>query len=84
MRRPHAEGTISRFPWTLALNGYELVRSIMSGVQRTEVWEGPASLDFFPAPDNELDALQPVAVRRGYRYSMSMTIEDLEVLETLG
>lgn len=63
---------------------YELVRSIMSGVQRTEVWEGPASLDFFPAPDNELDALQPVAVRRGYRYSMSMTIEDLEVLETLG
>lgn len=63
---------------------YELVRSIMSGFQRTEVWEGSASLRFFPAPDNEIDALQPVAVRRGYRYSMSMTIEDLEVLETLG
>ena len=30
MRHPHAEGTISRFPWTLALNGYELVRSIVS------------------------------------------------------
>lgn len=62
---------------------HELVRSIMSGVQRTEVWEGPATLDFFPAPDNELDAFRPVAVRRGYRYSMIMTIEDLEVLETL-
>jgi hypothetical protein len=62
---------------------YELVRSIMSGFQRTDVWEGAATLDFFAAPDNELDALQPVAVRRGYRYSMSMTIEDLEVLDTL-
>ena len=55
----------------------------MSGVQRTEVWEGAATLDFFAAPDNELDALQPVEVRRGYRYSMAMTIEDLEVLETV-
>jgi acetoacetate decarboxylase len=62
---------------------WELVRSKMSGVQRTEVWEGPATLDFFAAPDNELDALQPVEVRRGYRYTMAMTIEDLEVLETL-
>jgi len=62
---------------------WELVRSVMSGVQRTEVWEGPATLAFFPAPDNELDALRPQTVRRGYRYSMAMTIEDLEVLETV-
>ena len=62
---------------------WELVRSVMSGAQRTEVWEGAAALDFFAAPDNELDALQPLAVRRGYRYSMAMTIEDLEVLEVL-
>ena len=60
---------------------YELVRSIMSGVQRTAVWEGAATLAFFAAPDNEPDALQPAAVRRGYRYGMTMTIEDLEVLE---
>ncbi len=60
---------------------WELVRSKMSGVRRTEIWEGSASLDFFAAPDNELDALQPVEVRRGYRHSMAMTIEDLEVLE---
>ena len=62
----------------------ELVRSVMSSVQRTEVWEGEAALTFFPTPDNELDALQPVHVRRGYRYSMAMTIEELEVLEELG
>jgi hypothetical protein len=59
----------------------ELVRSILSNPQRTEVWEGGALLEFFPAPDGELDAFQPVRVRRGYRYSMAMTIDDLEVLE---
>ena len=61
----------------------ELVRSILSDARRTEVWEGEADIEFFPAPDNELDAFRPVAVRRGYRYSMAMTIDDLEVLEEL-
>lgn len=61
----------------------ELVRSILSEAQRTEVWEGAASLDFFRAPDNELDVFQPATVRRGYRYGMTMTVDDLEVLEAL-
>jgi acetoacetate decarboxylase len=61
----------------------ELVRSIIGGAQRTEVWEGPATLQFLASPDNELDALRPLAVRRGYRYSMTMTIADLEVIEVL-
>ena len=61
----------------------ELVRSILGAAQRTEVWEGAAALRFYPAPDNELDVFQPVQVRRGYRYSMTMTIADLEVLEML-
>jgi hypothetical protein len=30
MRNPHADGSISRYPWTLTLNGYELVRSIVA------------------------------------------------------
>jgi len=47
----------------------ELVRSILSGVRQTEVWEGEADLKFFSAPDNELEVFQPVAVRRGYRKS---------------
>lgn len=62
----------------------ELVRSVLSGVSQTEVWEGDAVLTFFPAPDNELDTLRPVEVRRGYRYSLAMTIADLEVVEELG
>jgi hypothetical protein len=61
----------------------ELVRSILSGVSQTEVWEGEADIKFFPAPDNELDAFEPVDVRRGYRYSVAMTVADLEVLEEL-
>jgi hypothetical protein len=62
----------------------ELVRSILHGVQRTEIWEGRADLRFFPSPDNELDSFQPVRVRAGYRYTMTMTIDDLEILEVLG
>jgi hypothetical protein len=61
----------------------ELVRSILSDAKRTEIWEGTADLRFFPAPDNELDVFQPLEVRRGYRYSLTMTIDDLEILETL-
>lgn len=34
-------------------------------------------------PVCELDAFRLVAVRRGYRYGMTMTIDDLEVLEAL-
>ena len=34
-------------------------------------------------PDNELDVFQPREVRRGYRYSLTMAIDDLEVLEEL-
>jgi hypothetical protein len=32
---------------------------------------------------NQFDAFRPVAVLRGYRYGMTMTIDDLEVLEVL-
>lgn len=62
---------------------HELVRSLLSDAERTEIWEGAADISFFAAPDNELDAFQPVDVRRGYRYSLRMTIDDLEVLESL-
>ena len=61
----------------------ELVRSVLAGAQRTEVWEGEADIKFFPAPDNELDAFMPVVVRRGYRHSLAMTIADLEVVQVL-
>jgi hypothetical protein len=62
---------------------HELVRSILSGAQRTDVWEGSATLDFFPAPDQELDVFQPRRIRRGFRYSAAFRVDDLEVVAKL-
>lgn len=60
---------------------HELVRSVLTGGERTDVWQGDATLEFFPAPDAELHALAPVAIRGGYRYSTAFRVEDLEILE---
>jgi hypothetical protein len=60
---------------------HELVRSILSDAQRSEVWEGEAELDFFDAPDQELHALKPVSVGRGFRYTTAFRVDDLEVVE---
>jgi len=62
---------------------HELVRSLLSGATRTDIWEGAATLAYFPAPDAELDALAPRWVRRGYRYSTAFQVDDLEVLTDL-
>jgi len=62
---------------------HELVRSLLSGATRTDVWEGAATLTYFPAPDAELDALAPQQVRRGYRYSTAFQVDDLDVLTDL-
>jgi acetoacetate decarboxylase len=62
---------------------HELVRSILGDVQRSEVWEGSCQLAFFDAPDQELSALNPVRVGRGYRYTTAFRVDDLEVLESL-
>jgi acetoacetate decarboxylase len=62
---------------------HELVRSRLSGATRTDIWEGAATLSYHPAPDAELDALAPVQVRRGYRYSTTFQIDDLDVLTDL-
>ncbi|PZS29802.1 MAG: acetoacetate decarboxylase [Pseudonocardiales bacterium] len=62
---------------------HELVKSLLSGATRTDIWEGPATLAYFPAPDAELDALAPRHVRRGYRYSTAFQVDDLHVLTDL-
>ena len=63
---------------------HELVRTTFADVRRSEVWEGPATLAFFESPAEELAALAPVEVLRGYRYSTVLTIEDLVTLERIG
>lgn len=62
---------------------HELVRSRLSGATRTDVWEGEATLAYHAAPEQELDALAPVRVRRGYRYSSAFQVDDLDVLQDL-
>lgn len=62
---------------------HELVRSVLSGVSRSEIWEGAATLRFHDAPDQELYALRPERVGRGYRYTTALTVDDLEIIETL-
>ena len=62
---------------------HELVRSRLSNVSRTEVWEGDATLSMFDAPGEELAAVAPRQVRRGYRYSSAFEVDDLEVLVDL-
>ena len=48
MRQPHTAGGVSRYPWVMALQGYELVRGIsaeeMSARTRVAGWLGTAAI----------------------------------------
>jgi hypothetical protein len=52
----------------------ELVWSNWENKSVSPVWTGGAELRFFESPCHELDALAPVSVGAGYRYSMAITI----------
>ncbi len=43
----------------------------------SEIWEGSATLSFYPAPNEEHTALAPVRVGRGYRLCFQYTVDDL-------
>ena len=51
--------------------------------QYAEVWEGPAALELFDAPNEEHIALAPVRVGSGFRFTMGYTVDDLETLAEL-
>lgn len=46
----------------------------------SEVWEGSATLELGEAPGEELAALAPVRVGRGYRFTLGYSVNDLEPL----
>lgn len=58
----------------------ELVRARSRNRAVSEVWEGAATLDLFGAPNEELDALAPVRVGRGFRFTFAYTVDDLETV----
>jgi hypothetical protein len=44
---------------------------------------GPATLTLHSAPGEEHDALAPVEIDRGYRFTFGYTVDDLETVKEL-
>lgn len=63
---------------------HELVRSRSRDRAVSEIWEGQAELELFPAPAEEHTLLAPVRVGRGYRFTFGYTVDDLETALELG
>lgn len=55
---------------------HELVQHQVRDRAVSTIWEGAATLRFVESPAHELHALAPIAVDRGYRYTMALTIDD--------
>lgn len=62
---------------------HELVRARSRDRTISEVWEGPASLELYPAPNEEHTALAPVRVGKGFRFTFAYTVDDLETVRPL-
>ncbi len=62
---------------------HELVRSRSFARSASAVWEGSATLELFDAPGEELSALSPVRVGKGFRFSLGYSVDELETLVQL-
>ncbi|MGI8973216.1 MAG: acetoacetate decarboxylase family protein, partial [Gaiella sp.] len=60
-----------------------LVRPVPRARASSEVWEGAATLELFGADHEEIDALAPIRIGRGYRFSFGYTVDDLETVRDL-
>ena len=63
---------------------HELVRAVSRDRAGSEVWEGTATLALFGTGHEEVDALAPVTLGRGYRFTFGYTVDDLETVRELG
>lgn len=61
----------------------ELVRSVADDLLITNIWVGEGELDFPEAYGEELEMLGPLKVGRGFRFSFSYSVSDIEVLADL-
>jgi len=55
----------------------ELVRSRSRDRAISTIWEGSADLRLLGAPNEEHDALAPVRIGRGFRFTFAYTVDDL-------
>jgi Acetoacetate decarboxylase (ADC) len=61
----------------------ELVRCVSSHLLITNIWIGESELNFPEAYGEELEVLGPLRVGRGYRFSFSYSVTDIEILADL-
>lgn len=59
---------------------HELVRARSRDRSVSEIWAGAAQLELFAAPGEEHTMLGPREVARGYRFTFSYTVDDLETV----
>jgi len=62
---------------------HELVRAQSSDRAISAIWEGSATLELAGSPHEELAALAPVRVGKGFRFTFAYTVDDLETLAQL-
>jgi acetoacetate decarboxylase len=61
----------------------ELVRCVSDHLLITNIWIGEGELSFPEAYGEELEVLGPLKVGRGYRFSFSYSVSDIEILADL-
>ena len=62
---------------------HELVRAQSRDRVVSEIWEGTAELELFGAPREELAALAPIRMGKGFRFTFGYTVDDLETIAEL-
>ena len=62
---------------------HELVRARSRERSISEIWEGEAALELYPAPNEEHTALAPVRMGRGFRFTFAYTVDDLATVKEL-
>ena len=62
---------------------HELVRARSSHRAISPIWEGSAELELFGGPAEEHDALRPVRMGKGFRFTFAYTVDDLETVREL-
>jgi hypothetical protein len=72
-------------PWacTTSQPWDELVRCVSDHLLITNIWIGEGELSFPEAYGEELEVLGPLKVGRGYRFSFSYSVTDIEILADL-
>jgi enduracididine biosynthesis enzyme MppR len=58
----------------------ELVRARRRDRSISPIWRGKAELELYPAPNEELAALAPVSMGKGFRFTFGYTVDDLETV----